>query len=118
MSRARAARAVPSRSEDLEMIGHIGNPDMKMPGKGLNMSKLNPVTEAENLKIIILSRFDESLADIVHDGRDVRVSVLRVHRVRRTSNKRRIAECDLACREVRPGVGNFRKFDAPKTCRV
>lgn len=59
-------REARSRAEVLEIIGDIGDADMKPPENVLFICKLNPVTEAEDLEIIF-SRFGECKADILRD---------------------------------------------------
>lgn len=59
-------REATSRAEVLEIIGDIGNADMKPPENVLFICKLNPVTEAEDLEIIF-SRFGECQAEILRD---------------------------------------------------
>ncbi|PXF44680.1 Peptidyl-prolyl cis-trans isomerase CYP59 [Gracilariopsis chorda] len=62
-----AEREARSRAEVLEMIGDIGDADMKPPENVLFICKLNPVTEADDLEIIF-SRFGECKADVLHDS--------------------------------------------------
>lgn len=66
MREAQNEREAKSRAEVLEMIGDIGDADMKPPENVLFICKLNPVTEAEDLEIIF-SRFGECNADILRD---------------------------------------------------
>ncbi|KAI0560067.1 Peptidyl-prolyl cis-trans isomerase [Gracilaria domingensis] len=59
-------REARSRAEVLEMIGDIGDADMKPPDNVLFICKLNPVTQPEDLEIIF-SRFGNCSADILRD---------------------------------------------------
>lgn len=59
-------REARSRAEVLEIIGDIGDAELKPPENVLFICKLNPVTEAEDLEIIF-SRFGECKADILRD---------------------------------------------------
>lgn len=55
-----------SRAEVLEIIGDIGDAEMKPPENVLFICKLNPVTEPDDLEIIF-SRFGECKVDILRD---------------------------------------------------
>lgn len=62
----RERREARSRAEVLEMIGDIGDADLKPPDNVLFVCKLNPVTRAEDLEIIF-SRFGDCKAEVIQD---------------------------------------------------
>lgn len=66
LSEMQAEREARSRAEVLEMIGDIGDADMKPPENVLFICKLNPVTVGEDLDIIF-SRFGECKSEILYD---------------------------------------------------
>lgn len=59
-------REARSRAEVLEIIGDIGDADLKPPENVLFVCKLNPVTEAEDLETIF-SRFGKCSAEVIRD---------------------------------------------------
>lgn len=61
-----ADREARSRAEVLEMVGDIGDANLKPPDNVLFVCKLHPVTDAEGLQIIF-SRFGECHAEVIKD---------------------------------------------------
>lgn len=59
-------REARSRAEVLEIIGDIGDADLKPPENVLFVCKLNSVTEGEDLEIIF-SRFGKCSAEVIRD---------------------------------------------------